>query len=178
MKEKMFKDNIKLVYKVFHEKIDGRFVNQSMEEDLIQIGMVALWKCCLRFNPDLGVQFSTYAYNAIQKSMMCVSIRENKKASIFVSLSQPIQDDFEECSLTFEEVIASSVDIGAETEINSVVDQLSTGINSTAQKVIALLREGYSQIDIARELHITRSAVGKIVKKFRQSLKNTLLFED
>lgn len=178
MKNKMFKDNIKLVYKVFHEKIDGRFVNQSLEEDLIQIGMFTLWKCCLKFNPDLGVQFSTYAYSAIQKSMMCASIRENKRASTLVSLNKPIQDDSGECSLTFEEILAASVDIGAEIEINSVVDEISAGINERAQKVISLMREGYSQVDIAKELNITRSAVGKIVKKFRQSLKNTLLFED
>ena len=178
MKNKMFKDNIKLVYKVFHEKIDGRFVNQSMKEDLIQIGMFTLWKCCLKFNPDLGVQFSTYAYRAIQKSMMCASIRENKRASILVSLNKPIQDDSEECALTFEEVLAASVDIGAEIEIDNMVEGISAGINERAQKVISLMRKGYSQIDIAKELHITRSEVGKIVKKFRQSLKNTLLFED
>lgn len=176
--KKLFESNIKLVYKVFHEKIEKRIDNQSMKDDLIQIGMLSLWKCCLKYDPSRGVQFSTYAYNAIQKSMMCALVREKRKTAILVSLSKPIQSDSDDCSIVYEDVIASSVNIVSEVEINDMVEQISKTINSNAEKVISMIREGHTQVDIAKELNITRASVGKILKKFRKSLKNTLFFED
>lgn len=174
MKE-LFESNIKLVYTVFHEKIESRVTNESMKEDLIQIGMLSLWKCCMRFDPSRGVQFSTYAYNAIRKSMLCALVRENRKTAILVSLNKPVNDDN---SIVYEDVIASSVNIVSEVEINDMVEQISKTINDNAEKVISMIREGHTQTDIAQELNITRASVGKILKKFRKSLKNTLLFDE
>lgn len=175
---KMFDSNINLVYKVFHEKIESHVVNHSMKDDLIQIGMLALWKCCLHFNPDLGVQFSTYAYTAIRKSMMCAVVRENKKTAVLVSLEKPIQENAEEGEITYEDTISCGVDIAKEVELNSVTEDISRGISGDAEMVINMVRQGHTQLDIAKELNMTRSRVGKIVKKFRKELKNTLLFDE
>lgn len=177
MKE-LFNNNTNLVYKVFHEKIKAKLENASMEDDLIQIGLMTLWKCCIKYDPERGVQFSTYAYNAIYKSMMCAMVREKRKTAFIISLNKQVNSEVEECPITYEDIIASPVNVASQVEIDDIVKQIAKTLGKNSEKVVEMIREGHSQVDIAKELDITRAYVCKILKRFRKKLKNTLFFED
>lgn len=59
-REKLFNDNINLVYYIYHKKY--RFVG----EDGVQMGFEGLWTACLNWNEDnTKTKFSTYACNYI-----------------------------------------------------------------------------------------------------------------
>ena len=176
--KKMFNDNIKLVFKVYNEKMVHRTNAEEMKEDLIQIGCMALWRACINYDPERGTTFSTYAYSSIYKSMCCALVRENRKRNQTISLSETITSKSEDCEITYEEVIASSVNVAFEVEIEDIVKRLSKKMGSNTERVIEMLRKGYTQKQIAKELNLSRSSVNKIVKKFREELKNTLFFED
>ena len=178
MLKKMFNDNINIVYKVFHDKIEPRMNDKSMKEDLLQIGMLSLWKCCINYDPERNVQFSTYAFNAIRKSMMCSLMRETQKTAILVSMSKQVNSEAEECPITYEDVIASHVNVASQVEVDALVKQLTDEIGKNSDKVISMLREGYTQTAIAEEINMSRSNVSKILKRFRKMLKNTLFFEE
>ena len=175
--KKMFDENTRLVYSVFNEHLRGRPNADRMREDLLQIGMLSLWKCCTRFDPKKGVAFSTYAYNSIRKSMVCALVREGKKTACVVSIHKPVGDK-EDGSITYEDVVASSVDVASEVEIDDLANQISQELGNNAKKVISMLRQGHTQVDIAKEMAMTRSSVSNILKKFREKVKNTLFFEN
>lgn len=176
--KRLFDSNTRLVYKVFHEKIESKHNAINMKDDLLQIGMLSLWRCCVKFDPTKNTKFSTYAYSAIYKSMSCALVRESKKIAYLVSLSKQVNSEAEECPITYEDVIASPVNIESQVEIDDLVDQLSFALGENTKKVIDMVRQGHRQVDIAKELDMTQAGVGKILKKFRKKLKNTLFFED
>ena len=62
-KEQLFSRNTGLVYFVIktYYSHEGRFEYQ----DLVQMGMVGLWKACLRYDSSKGVKFSSFACKQI-----------------------------------------------------------------------------------------------------------------
>ena len=173
--KKMFSDNIALVYKVFHEKIEDHVKNESMKEDLIQVGMLALWRCCEKYDPERGTKFSTYAYESIRKSMTCLLVREVKKTSQTVSFSEPVKSD---CTITYEDVVTSNEDIYHRIEVFEIIQGVYSKLPQKEQKIIEMILKEYTQTEIAEKFKMSKSNVGKIVKKFRNKVKNTLFLED
>lgn len=171
--KELFNSNTKLVYKVYYDRMLGKPLAEEMEDDLIQIGMMSLWRCCHRYDESRGIAFSTYAYNAIRKSMMCALVREGKKAECLVSMSKQVKVDGDSV-ITYEDTIASSVNVASEVEINAMIEQVTQELGNNSKKIIEMIREGHTQVDVARELKITRAKVGKILKKFRKKIKDTL----
>lgn len=47
-------------------------------DDLLQVGQIALWRAILRFDPDRGVAFSTYAWTAISRYTRRMTVRWNR----------------------------------------------------------------------------------------------------
>lgn len=173
----LFNNNTKLVYKVFNEKLYSKNNVENRKEDILQVGFLTLWKCCINYNPEKGTQFSTYAYNAIYKSMVCSLVRENRKTAYLVSLNDKIKAE-KDCDLTYEDIIASAVNIESEVEINDILKQISTQLGKNSEKIIDMIKRGHTQVDIAKELNVTRAYVGKLLKQIREKVKNTLFFEE
>lgn len=171
----LFESNINLVYKVYHDRMKQKSGAELLEEDLIQTGMISLWKACLKFDESRGVKFCTYAYASIYKSMLCLLVRENKKNSSPVSLFSPTMTVDGKESYTHEEVIPCYKYTVNEFELEKVIQDVSSELSKNSQKVIDLIRKGNTQQEIAEQLGMTQSNVSKILKRFRKNLKNTLL---
>lgn len=60
-KETLFNQHINLAYNA----VKGYRTRTKNFEDLTQVALMELWKCIDRYNPDMGVKFSTYATNSI-----------------------------------------------------------------------------------------------------------------
>ena len=59
--EKTVENNLLLVH-----SLARRYINRGAEyDDLFQIGSIGLYKAAMRFNPDMGYKFSTYAASLI-----------------------------------------------------------------------------------------------------------------
>lgn len=48
-------------------------------DDLLQVGQIALWRAIVRFDPDRGVAFSTYAWTAIRRYTRRMAVRWNRR---------------------------------------------------------------------------------------------------
>lgn len=176
---KLFEDNTRLVYKVFHDRIKNNpNYCDNLKEDLIQIGMLALWKCCMRYEENKGASFCTYAYSSIYKNMMCFLVRETTKTKNLISLSKPVMEQEDECNITFEDILASKVDIAGQVEIEDIVERIVAEMQEEARKIVNMFREGHSKIDISRKLDISRSTVHTVIKKFTKMLKDTLFYDN
>jgi RNA polymerase sporulation-specific sigma factor len=174
---KLFEQNSNLVYRVYHDKIEDKKYAEEYCDDLIQIGMIALWKACNKFDPNKGTKFSTYAYASIYKSMLCFLQRESKRLSNSASFSSPVQETDGVEGYTYEEVIPSYQYTVEEFELEQVIDEVTKEMRHNASTVIDLIRKGYTQDAIAKQLGITQSNVSRILKRFRKKLKNTLFLD-
>ena len=58
-------NNLVLEHKSFIYGLTKYFENYSSKEDLFQAGAIGLIDAYNRYNPDLGVKFTTYAYSYI-----------------------------------------------------------------------------------------------------------------
>jgi RNA polymerase primary sigma factor len=94
IREHIVRKNTGLVYSM----INRVGANTQNEDDLISEGMYSLSRAVERFNPTKGYRFSTYACNAIVRSLLRRGQRENRYRQRFpvqydAELERPTDDD-------------------------------------------------------------------------------------
>lgn len=150
---------VKYCYKKLHK---DDFIIKS-EEDLIQEGSLGLWKACLSYDESLGIKFFSYAYAAVQNSML-VYIRKNRDYFYnYCSLEQPIHDLNDE-PITLE---------GTLYEYDTVED-LSETISTILKKYKKWLidtRVNSNQIYIARSVYRAQIILTELVSKQKVSVR-------
>jgi len=89
---KMLMDNMGLVYREAW-KFAPRGA-KAPDEDLVQIGRIALWEAVKRFDAARGAKFSTYAVPCIRNRMLNELEKQNRRrALIGASLQDPAGED-------------------------------------------------------------------------------------
>lgn len=80
--EKLIIDNQNLIYSIAHN-----FTNYPNKEDLFQAGTLGLINAYYRFDPNIGVKFTTYAYPYIVGEM-CQLVRKDKGIKVSRNISK------------------------------------------------------------------------------------------
>lgn len=176
--QEMFNKNTHLVYKIYHDRIATSNEQSYTKEDLIQVGLFTLWKCCRRYDESRGNKFSTYACAAIYKSMLSYLAEEHKHTGQCSSTEFVIACSEDGYELSIMDTIAEKGDLQ---ELVSVQDCLQSTLSEMGEKcslIACMLIHGYSQADIARKLGVTRTAVSISVKRIREALRQKLFGEE
>lgn len=152
-------DNMSLVI-----SIASRYLKKAKGleiDDLIQEGRIALYRAIETFDPGRKAKFSTYAYNVIQRSIINVVIKHNRKNWKNVS----------------EELMPIVPDTKAETKL-LIMDQInslfkSAGLTKREQRVIELRYWGDLYFDeIGREIGSSITNTRYIFRKALTKLQN------
>ena len=169
---KLIEKNEKLVYHVWNKRFSAYETNWACKDDLIQIGRIALWKACLKFDPSKGSEFSSYACTAIYNEMLYAMTRKyNKLMSNEISYDAIVYTDHEGNTVTMADTIPSeNVFDAVETRID-IEQFLSTCKKPRVRSIIEKRLEGYSQTDISKELGISRSYVSVTCCRFNKKFK-------
>lgn len=142
----------RLVYSVLNKKLPAH-VN---DDDLVQVGRIALWRCAKKYDPDKG-KFTTYAYQSIYHSML----RELGKRKATVSLNMRVDHEEDiELQDTIEDFRQSLDNLDLRFELEEFLKTLTD-----RQRIILTKRAiGKTYVEIAEELGIGKSLVGNEVK--------------
>ena len=180
-RNKLIEHNLRLVahiVKKYESKVDNA-------DDLISIGTIGLIKGIDSFKENKGVRITTYAARCIENEIL-MYFRVNKKNTNNVSLSDPIGFDKDGNEITYIDVI----DSGEEDLIEKVnlkdnitlLKKYITILNDREKEIISYRyglygKKEYTQKDIAKILHISRSYVSRIekralVKMLKEFIKN------
>lgn len=161
-----FESNIRLVYKVYNDHFqDCRWI----EDDLIQEGMIGLWKACQAFDESRGVPFGSFAYICIRNSMGMLLRREARHAE---HMNFDLQVD--EYRATVQEL--SKIDEREQIQTSLLVqDVLSQAKAIGCYDIVQMKLAGMKQKDIAAKLGMKEVAVSEALagamKKIRENLK-------
>ena len=159
----IIQDNMSLVI-----SIASRYVKKAKGleiDDLIQEGRIALYRAIETFDPSRKTKFSTYAYNVIQRSIINVVVKHNRRNWKNVT----------------EEIVPDTPDTKAETKL-LMLDQIaslfkSAGLTKREQRVIELRywKDLYFD-EIGKEIGSsktnTRVIFNKALKKMRSVLSH------
>ena len=178
--EKLIRHNLRLV-----AHIAKKYRNSSIDnEDLISIGSIGLMKAIKTFSYEKGNNFSTYASRCIDNEILMI-FRSDKKNAPAVYLDEVISVDKDGNDLSLYEILKDTspgVDVTVENKI--IYKKIEAIINEKLcgrEKEIIVKRYGLfgeipkTQIELAKELNISRSYISRLEKKALTLLKDTFL---
>ena len=174
-RNKLVEHNLRLVAHI----IKKYYGVQTEQDDLVSIGTIGLIKAINTFKPDKNIRLSSYASRCIENEIL-MHFRSVKKSAQDVSLNETIDTDKDGNPLTLMDIMA--VD-------DTILDDLDRKLNSRKlgqfireelsgrEKTVILLRYGLggteplTQMEIAKQLGISRSYVSRIETKALKKLK-------
>ena len=170
----LFEQNQKLVYRVYSDKIKNKAEALPIKEDILQEGLHALWKACQKFDETRGVKFITYAYKSIENSMKVYLYRQKEKVKLMVSISAKIEDT----PFSYEECLPTRTDMQEFIEIHDILDQVSQQLDARSLLVIKMIKEGYTQSEIGKELQIHQVTVHRTIELIKQKILKIITYKE
>lgn len=154
-----FESNMGLVYATYNKHFQGY---RWLKDDLIQEGMLGLWKACQSFDPGKGNTFATYAVKVIKNEMTMLLRKE---------LKHPKADELDilldrDCRCALLDAVDRKVlweEILREAELLGCKD------------VVLLKVTGLKQAEIAEKLGISQSYVSRLLSSLSKIVKKKLL---
>ena len=169
-RSKLIEHNLRLVAHIV-KKFDYKNVDQ---DDLISIGTIGLIKGINSFKPEKGARLSTYVSRCIDNEIL-MHFRATKKQNAEVFLDEPIGKDKDDNVITLQEILENddrsveeSVDL--KMKVKLLYEKMKS-ILKGRERTILELRFGLdghkpkTQIEIAKEMGISRSYVSRIETK-------------
>ncbi len=175
-RQKLVEHNLRLV-----AHITKKYYNNGVDtDDLISIGTIGLIKAISTYRGDKGIRLATYAARCIDNEIL-MHFRFLKKSAQDVYIGDTVDTDKDGNSLTFNDIIADTEDIQAETELKMNLEKMrgyiATCLTPREKRIITLrygLRDGKekTQREVAAILDISRSYVSRIEKAALKKLRN------
>ena len=168
-------------YRVFvRNKSLSYYIIGADRDDIIQEGMIGLFKAVRDFMPERGVSFKTFADVCVTRQILTAvknaSRQKHAPLNFYVSLNKPVFD--EEDDSTFNDIMACTKNSNPEEIVISKenADKLGTEMNRILSQfellVLSLYLEGISYVDIAKAIgkdaKSVDNALQRIKKKFEK----------
>ena len=179
-KNKLVIHNIRLVLYMVTKK----FFNVDYDKkDLVSIGNIGLIKAVNTYDPSKGIKFSVYASRCVENEILMFLKKRNRKSETNVDSLEDISFQGKDGkNLKLEDKLSDSSDFTMDYEnaqINEIIRQLVEGLPEKDREIIKL-RFGfyddkvYSQKQIAKKIHFSRSQVSRIISKNVEILRKEL----
>ena len=180
-RNKLIEHNLRLVAHIV-KKFDYKNIDQ---DDLISIGTIGLIKGIDTYKESKNTRLTTYCARCIENEIL-MYFRSNNKNNKNISINEPISYDKEGNEITILDVLKTPKpdyieDINTKDNIKVLEEYMK--ILTPREKEVLIKRYGlynnreYTQKEIAKNLHISRSYVSRIEKRaltkiLRQYIKN------
>lgn len=147
--------------------------SKDLQEDLISIGTIGLIKAVDSYKANKSTKLGTYAAKCIENEIL-MHLRTNKKTALDVSLNEVLGIDKDGSEMTLLDILPY--------EQKEIIDQVQTQEQikklqeyftylTPREQQILIARYGlnnqqiYTQKEIAKQLHISRSYVSRLEKR-------------
>lgn len=147
----LFDDNVKLVYYIVSRKYST--YNFDIREDLVQEGLLALYKASQHFDDSRNTKFVTLAYKYIHTACRNYLTKNRKNTCVRTKddLSY-IEDTSETCSL----------------------DDFKILLDDKHFRVLEMRTQGYTDADIAKKIKYSKEYIRQMRKNIGEKCKKLL----
>lgn len=160
--QQLVEDNMNLVYFT----IARYYPHHKGDDDVVQIGMMGLCKAAASYDDSKG-QFSTYAIIKI-RSAISYEFRKDSKRVKAISL------DAERDAQCGDKVALQEFIIGDMDEGYVDVAPLCNVLTPRQRAVFELLRQGFSCVDIAKRLGVSKQSVHQRLRVIQKKWEATM----
>lgn len=156
-----FESNQGIVYAVYNKHFTGF---GYLQEDLIQEGLLALWKACSTFDESRGCTFSTYAFTVVANAMR-MYLRKEKRHTETLPL-----DDTRKMPGDIEGTIVQAM-----TDADTLDKVMHAAKCLGYEDIVRLKIAGAKQVEIAEALGVTQATISKRLSAIFEKVKKELL---
>lgn len=164
---KAVKDNERLVYFI----LKRYYPTVQHDEDMIQVGMIGLWKALKTFEESRNVKFSIYATKIII-SQINMEFRRRKKHSYTVSIETVITEfDKDGSGITLEDTLSDNLN-GVEDYSSYILESfIKNDLDEREKQIMHMLFLGYTQKKIGLKLGLSQSYISRIITSLKAKFK-------
>lgn len=148
---------------LIHSVIAKKLPAYLGDDDLVQVGRIALWRSAKRYDPDKG-KLSTYAYKAIYHQML----KELSKRKTEVSLNIPVIGE-EDCEL--QDLIPDLKDGVEGSGLRFELEDFHKTLTPRRQDVMKRKAKGETRKEIAQALGVSYDLIVKEMKEINKQWK-------
>lgn len=158
------------------KKAKAMYIAGGDNDDLIQEGMIGLYKAVRDYNEDRQASFATFAGMCINRHMMSAVTASNRKKNIplnsYVSFDAPADGD-EQSGTRLVEVLKPDNEQNPEymfidrEHTRLLEDKIISALSVYEKKVLDMYLEGKDYIEIAKELNKQPKSVDNAIQRIR-----------
>ncbi len=158
------------------KKAKAMYIAGGDNDDLIQEGMIGLYKAVRDYNEDRQASFATFAGMCINRHMMSAVTASNRKKNIplnsYVSFDAPADGD-EQSGTRLVEVLKPDNEQNPEymfidrEHTRFLEDKIVSALSVYEKKVLDMYLEGKDYIEIAKELNKQPKSVDNAIQRIR-----------
>lgn len=177
-REQLIKDNIRLVgYTIKHY---GHYKDEAERG----IATEELVRSALKFNPDLGIKFNTYAvnnmrlsikrYNAGKRWLIANRVNGKWQHKDVYSLDKPVayNKNTNDETMTIGDLIEDTESMTEERIIASVdLSLFLSKLSKREQRILLMKADGASQQEIASVVGVSQCQISRILRKLKVKYK-------
>ena len=183
-KAKYDAESMELIIKAFKPKVNAicreYFLIGSDFDDILQEGMLGLYKAIQNYDKDKNVNFSSFAslciHRQIQSAVKVANSKKNLPLNAYFSINSDGSIDTDD--LHSPHIILVTKDRGAEKislvkEQNSqILNTIKSNLNDIQFKVLMLYLTGYSYMEIANIMDLKTKKIDNVIQTIKRKLKN------
>ncbi len=161
-------------------KIASRyFLVGADHDDLVQEGMIGLFKAVRSYSPDKNAAFKSFAELCITRNILSAikgaTRQKHQPLNSYVSLDRPVFDD--DYDVTLMDVIGRSETVNPEEivinreKFNYIGDRIIGSLSKLECQVLLYYIKGESYVDIAERLGKTPKAIDNALQRIRRKFE-------
>lgn len=172
---------------VVNMKVGKYFIVGAEKEDIMQEGLIGLFKAIKCFDPEKQSSFKTFANLCIERQLQTAikssTRQKHMPLNSYLSLNVSAYDENDDTSLLdiFDaNIVEDPLDMITKKEYYSFVeDRIDETLSDFEKQVLKRYTEGESYVEIAQKLDAPVKSVDNAIQRIRKkTMKNILNYDD
>lgn len=184
------KEALEFLLKKYKELVDmkvGRFFIIGAErEDIVQEGMIGLYKAIKSFNSEKENSFKSFANMCIERQLITAIKTSNRQKHIplnsSISLNANAYDDNSDSELLEKldiQVLEDPLDTITKKEYyKSIENKIDESLSDFEKQVLKRYAQGESYVSIAEKLSAPVKSVDNAIQRIRKKANKNIVFEE
>ncbi len=148
------------------------FLNGGDSEDLLQEGLLAIFKAITTFNTKYN--FKSYVYTCVKNRILTVITSSNRyknqPLNNYISLSGTFDDDIEKNEIIIDNEFGPEetyINIESENELKDIINKC---LSSYEHKILFYYLKGYSYREISEKLNKKEKSIDNAIQRIRKKI--------